>query len=92
MAKPKPKAKAQGFSPSKHTAAVARAVAMMRPAMDFMEREFTSRPEVLSFISKGEKLGLDRETVLKRMLHSPTSSRKVSERIASLLMRRLHMF
>jgi hypothetical protein len=41
---------------------------MMRPATDFMEREFTSRPEVLSFISKGEKLGLDRETVLKRML------------------------
>jgi hypothetical protein len=62
------KTKVQEFSPSKFAAEVALSVARLRPAMDFMEREFTSRPEVVSFISKGEELGLDRETVLKRML------------------------
>jgi len=68
LAKPEPKAKAQKFSPSNYAAAVARTVARLKPAMDFMEREFASRPEVLAFIAKGEKLGLDRKTILKRML------------------------
>ena len=43
-------------------------MAKLRPAMDFLEKEFASRPEVRAFISRGEALGLDRETVLKRML------------------------
>jgi hypothetical protein len=68
MAKAEQKAKGRKFSPSKHTAAVALTVAELRPAMEFIEQEFASRPEVLAFISKGEELGLDRETILKRML------------------------
>jgi hypothetical protein len=68
MATAERKAKGQKFSPSKHTAAVARSVARLRPAMDFVEQQFASRPEVLAFISKGKELGLDRETILKRML------------------------
>jgi hypothetical protein len=68
MAKAAPKPKAQKFLPSTFAAAVARSAAELRPAMDFMEEKISTLPETLELISKGEKVGWDRTTMLNLTL------------------------
>jgi hypothetical protein len=68
VAKAEPKPKAQKFAQSTFAAAVARAAAERRLAMDFVEEKFLARPEALELISKGEKIGWDRTTMSSLML------------------------
>jgi hypothetical protein len=68
VAKAEPKPKAQKFLPSTFAAAVARSAAELRPAMDFMEEKVSALPETLELVSKGEKLGWDRATMLNLTL------------------------
>jgi hypothetical protein len=68
VAKAEPKPKALKFLPSTFAAAVARSAAELRPAMDFMEEKVSALPETLELVSKGEKLGWDRATMLNLTL------------------------